>query len=448
MDTTPCLGVGAPPSHAKRDNGDMMKKPSFPCRSRSSFLLRTALAATLTSAGAMAQDPPAEPAPAAEPPGAAAPAEGEAPPAEAAPAAAPEPEPAPEPMPAPAEAAPEAPMVEPMAEPMPMPEPEPEPEAEAPKVNVGAWLRVGFKFQGKQDPEKLNDVSLDQSYGELHTSGSITDKVNWTFNFNANGNAGTVGILDAIVQLEMADPFHLWVGQMLVPSDRNNFSGPFFMSPWNYPGLVAPRQGPTGRNTGATIWGDPGGTGKFKYYLGVFDLDGGDAGRPLYTGRLNLALIGDEPGFYHSSTYYGAKDILALGVGGQYQGQTPNQSENYRMFNADLLAEFTPGNAGTLTAEGAVYRYQEETDMATTGLMGLGSYLIPGDIGGGRIQLGGRYQGKWVEGAKNKPVTSINDFWLAYLIKDYNLRFTATYQRIYDAGPDPQSIQLGVQTIQ
>lgn len=335
---------------------------------------------------------------------------------------------------------------------MPMPEGEPapveEPESKLAPISVGGWLRVGFKFQGKQDPEKLNDASVDTSYAELHASGQAHEKVNWTFNMNANGNNGEVHIMDAIIQLDLADPFHVWVGQHLVPSDRNNFSGPFFMSPWNYPGLVGPRQGPTGRNVGATLWGDLGGTGKFKYYAGVFDLDGGVASRPLYTGRLNLAIIGEEPGFYHSSTYYGAKDILALGVGGQYQGQTPVAGENYRMFNADLLAEFTPGGAGTLTGEGAIYRYQEVADQATTGLMGLVSWLIPGDIAGGRAQLGARYQGKWVEEAENTPVTSVNDFWVAYVLNSYNTRITATYTRTYDAGLDPQAIQLGFQTIQ
>src|SRR5690606_12362170 len=123
-------------------------------------------------------------------------------------------------------------------------------------------------------------------------------------------------------QLDLAEPFHLWVGQHLVPSDRSNFSGPFFMSPWTYPGLSGPRQGPSGRNVGATAWGEFGG-GKLKYYAGAFDLEGGPAARPLYTGRLNLAIIGEEPGFYNSSTYYGAKDVLAIGIAGQYQGQTP-----------------------------------------------------------------------------------------------------------------------------
>ena len=355
----------------------------------------------------------------------------------------------------------------PVAEPMPLPEepaPVEEPESKLAPISVGGWLRVGFKFQNHQDPEKLDDVSLDSSYAELHASGQVHEKVNWTFNMNANGNNGEVHIMDAIIQLDLSDPIHVWVGQHLVPSDRSNFSGPFFMSPWAYPGLTGPRQGPTGRNVGATLWGDIGGTGKFKYYAGVFDLTNGgltdetggpdaDADRPLYTGRLNLAIIGEEPGFYHSSTYYGAKDILAVGVGGQYQGQTPNageNGENYRMFNADILAEFSPGggSAGTITGEGALYQYQEVANQATTGLMGLVSYLIPGDVGGGRIQLGGRYQGKWVEEAENTPVTSINDFWAAYVLASYNMRITATYQQVFDAGPDPQAILLGFQTIQ
>jgi len=348
--------------------------------------------------------------------------------------------------------------------PMPMPEGEPAPVEEAESklapISVGAWLRVGFKFQNHKDPEKLNDASVDTSYAELHTSGQVHEKVNWTFNMNANGNNGEVHIMDAIIQLDLADPFHVWVGQHLVASDRSNFSGPFFMSPWNYPGLTGPRQGPTGRNVGATLWGDIGGTGMLKYYAGVFDFTNGslapndpndtDSDRPLYTGRLNLAIIGSEPGFYNSSTYYGSQDILAMGVGGQYQGQTPAAGENYRMFNADVLAEFSPadGAAGTITGEGAIYRYQEVADQALTGLMGLVSWLIPGDIAGGRAQIGARYQGKWVEEAENTPVTSVNDFWLAYVLNSYNTRITATYTRTYDAGLDPQAIQLGFQTIQ
>ena len=51
----------------------------------------------------------------------------------------------------------------------------------------------------------------------------------------------------------------------------------------------------------------------FKYYAGAFDLHGAPDS-PLYSGRINLGLLNPEPGYYHSSTYYGGKDILAIGV--------------------------------------------------------------------------------------------------------------------------------------
>lgn len=418
------------------------------------------LVAALTQDAALAQEePPAEAAPAPEVP--AAPAQ---PAAEAAPVPAPTPEPAPTPAPAPAEPAPPAleaaPPQAPMAEPEPMPLPEPveapPAELELAPVSVGVWLRAGMKLQNPRQPEKLNDLAMDGVYAELHTSGQVHEVVNWTFNLNGNASASDgadaagiddrgVGIMDLIVQFDLSDPFHLWIGQHLVPSDRSNFSGPFFMSPWNYPGLVGPRQGGAGRNLGTTAWGDFG-EGTFKYYAGVFDLEGGPASRPLYTGRLNLALVGAEPGFYHSSTYYGAQDVLAIGVAGQYQGQTPLATDNYAMFNADLLAEFTAPGAGTFTAEAAYYLNQEV--LSVNGLMLLGSYLTPSAVGPGKLQVGARYQGRWEEDAVNSPVTSVVDAWLAYVIRDYNLRVTANYERIDRAGEDGNAVVLGVQTIQ
>ena len=55
---------------------------------------------------------------------------------------------------------------------------------------------------------------------------------------NGSGVAGvSASVLDLIAKFEPGAAFHLWAGRMLVPSDRSNFSGPWFMSPWKYPGL-------------------------------------------------------------------------------------------------------------------------------------------------------------------------------------------------------------------
>ena len=50
--------------------------------------------------------------------------------------------------------------------------------------------------------------------------------------------------MDLVGQLDFMDEFHIWVGRMLTPSDRSNFSGPWFISPWEYPGVYnVPGQG-------------------------------------------------------------------------------------------------------------------------------------------------------------------------------------------------------------
>src|SRR5678810_400814 len=81
----------------------------------------------------------------------------------------------------------------------------------------------------------------------------------------AMGEGGAyVAVEDAIIAFDFMDELHLWTGHLLVPVDRANASGPFFMIPWNYPGNfanapgtafnAAPYEGPFGRNNGAVVW--------------------------------------------------------------------------------------------------------------------------------------------------------------------------------------------------
>jgi len=254
--------------------------------------------------------------------------------------------------------------------------------------------------------------------------------------------------------LELLDEFHVWMGQMLVPSDRSNFSGPFFMSPWNYPGVFAvgrglpvtfigPAEGPAGRNAGATVWGDIG-KGLFKYYAGVYNLT--DVGQsPLYSARLNLSPIGKEPGFYHSSTYYGDKDMLALGVGVQSQKNGSVGAagvDNFSEFNADLLGEVKVGDT-VLTGEGAVYHFAGDNNPADNSFFVLGSVLTP-KVGPGSFQPLLRYQ--WAKKDAPSTTMSIIDAQLAYVVRPYALRGLVNYQRTnMDNGNVGNAIQLGVQ---
>ena len=346
-------------------------------------------------------------------------------------------------------------------------------------ITTGFGVRFGLQFQNLRDePDKIGQPLVDEIYVEPRFSGKVLDFVGWTANFAVFGQTATTAVgrtgaadtpppagapvifemraMDLIAQLDFMDEFHLWGGRMLTPTDRTNFSGPWFISPWDYPGVYSV-PGPTGgfvyvgprgteeigREVGTVAWGDIM-KGKFKYYLGVMDLDDQPRNTPLYTARVQGAIIGSEPGFYGSSTYYGAQNILAVGLAAQYQKRfvfLPGVQDNLVGFNADILAEFNVGESGTATIEGAYYMADSGDIDADAGDVGgvmpydnaffvVASYLLP-QMGPGKIQPLFRYQAAMNddEGIVQNDL-SIIDAQVNYVMKDYfaklSLGFTHT----------------------
>jgi hypothetical protein len=316
-------------------------------------------------------------------------------------------------------------------------------------ISANVWGRIGT-IVGNGD--KLDDVSQNAEVDVLF-SGDITKNVKWQGDFvgtygpgedvdpktgmtTFNAQSGRAGILDLIGKIELDPAFNLWVGRMLVPSDRANFAGPWFMAPWNYPGFfgqgggpIGPREGAFGRNDGATVWGQFG-EGTFKYYVGAFDLYNKGVS-PLYTARLNLALLSPEPGFYHSATYYG-KDILALAVGGQYQKNGSGTSD-FSEFNTDLLFEKNLGDAGVFDAEAALYLFKGDGELLKNDFYGLVSYLVPMVVGIGKFQPLVRFQGAT---PKDGDMWQIIDGQIGYAISDYSARLAVGFQHSQFSGVD------------
>jgi hypothetical protein len=320
-----------------------------------------------------------------------------------------------------------------------------DPDAETYKhINMGVWSRTGFALQNGANPKKLDGIGMGGE-AEIHFSNTMRKGMSWTANFAATYGArdgattpgeitGDVSIMDLIAQYEPTPAFNLWVGRMLVASDRSNFSGPYFMAPWIYPlflgpqgspyAVVGPKEGPFGRSDGATIWGGFGG-GTFKYYLGVYDLFDSHRQRPLISGRLALSLLSPEPGYYGSSTYYG-KDILAFGVGGQYQKngdlQDPKDPttdrKDYGMILADALFEKDLKRGGVLDVEGAFYKYIGDYQAMDLSYMALVSYLLPGKKFQPLVRI---QQAMFKDEAGGNDVTMI-DAQVGYLIDGYSTR--------------------------
>lgn len=403
--------------------------------------------------------------------------------------------------PPPAPAPPPPPMA---AEPPPLPNPAPMPEtplavdppAENPfKVTIGAGFRSGLRIQNPnktsdaggagKELTKLNDQFMDELNLELRTSGKVTDIIGWTGNFTVDGRsraehgigapvAFQAQALDLIGQLDFMDELHVWMGRMLTPSDRSNFSGAWFMPAWNYSGaLPSGYFGPrgteeVGREVGATVWGDIN-KGKFKYYVALLDLDsnygissGGMAGEnPLFSARVAYAFVGSEPGFYGSSTYYGGQDIVALGAAFQYQKDFRchagtwncggvDGKDNLVEFNADLLAEKKFGDV-TPGIEAAYYHESGNTRSFNDFF-----YVMPtfttGEILPAKGKLNALFRFQMAKTGESGAITTHTAFEpsVAYLFKDYfaKLQLSYTYAKAKPESGDPskaQFIQLGFQ---
>jgi hypothetical protein len=336
-----------------------------------------------------------------------------------------------------------------------------------PPIDVGAWSRVGGVFQGT-DPSKVNDWHMDTTYVELHAGGKIHQKVSVTLNLNSNmgtfpspaappfTTGSSVQIMDAIISLDFMDELHLWAGHLLVPVDRANASGPFFMIPWNYPGFLsvggttivtAPIEGPSGRNNGAVVWGDIKG-GKLTYLAGVFD-NANVATSPLFSGRVRLALWDAEPGFWGNGSYFGDKDLLSIGVGGQFMAHgstTAMGDKDWAEVNVDALIEKKLGGGSFVTGEAAYYHNNVNDGGVSDSLYVLAAYATP-TLGVGNIQPMARYQwGKLKNTGGTSPWNL--DIGLSYLIKGPALRLLATYGHTALPGDlTANSIQLGAQAI-
>jgi hypothetical protein len=350
-------------------------------------------------------------------------------------------------------------------------------------IHIGARLRVAGRYYSVNGGP--NASAVDSTYGELRASGEIHEYVTVTLSLYAGGVNGPIGIEDAIIGFDFAAPVHLWVGQMLVPADRANLGGPFSGIPWNfYPGVLAygattrvvavPRGNSIGRDGGGVLWGDLAGK-KFHYALGVFlptaplsgptppDVQPVAPQTPLLSVRLSVDILGKENGYVVKSSYFGDQDIVAIGVGGQFQkdgslGGAPTNatgvpigpgppSDDYAEFNSDVLVEMRFGGGGFFTLDGAYYHYVGNDEPFKDEVSILGAIATP-KLGIGNLQPYGRWQ--WFSPKANSVdlKTSAVDAGLNYLITGPGLRIMLAYEHV-DLGNHQLSDvgQLGAQAI-
>ena len=338
-------------------------------------------------------------------------------------------------------------------------------------ISVGAGLRTSFSSVEDAAPDgdsRSKDFDLENM--RLYINGSILKGITFEFNTERVESTGLDGgdkirVLDAIAKFKFSEEFNIWAGRFLPPSDRSNLDGPYYLNVFDFPFVQAFPAIFAGRDNGAAIWGQIH-QGKFKYQFGVFEgrnsrtttgTNPNDEDNLLYTGRLTYNFLDPESGYYNSSTYYGSKNILAIGIVGMYQagGAGTVSRGNFTGWNVDFLLEKKLATGGVATLEAAYYGYDldGEVDLALTqgdSYFVLGSFLLPQKVGWGKFQPYVRYQNfnrDQTNAAGNRGVRERYEGGLNYIIDGHNARISAFYYED-DAGPGAKALgtfKVGIQ---
>lgn len=323
------------------------------------------------------------------------------------------------------------------------------------KVKVGGGVRTEYRAAEIPTADKYSsDFSL--ASGRLYTGGKINEFLSATL--NAEFTTANAAVLDAIAQFKFADEFQIFMGRHLPATDRSNSDGPYYLSTWDFPFLSDAFNftGKLGdRDDGVTFWGD---IGKFKYWAGVYE--GLDRGLPIgavgdrlmYAARVQYDFLDAESGFYLSSTYYGDKRILAIGLVANYQGNaagTVAAPENMGNVAVDFLWEDKVIGDFVTTVEAAFYYFGRHGAEATPGTFDTGAgtgvlmsvaVLIPGKLGWGQFQPHIRYQGydESESGGNNPAANNIArwDIGVNYVMVGHNARISLVYSRTAVTGTE------------
>jgi hypothetical protein len=312
-------------------------------------------------------------------------------------------------------------------------------------VTVGAGLRTSFVHTepdggDSTDQFQANDV-------RLYVNGPVTDKIKFMFNTDYDGATDHVAVLDAVARFEFSSKFNIWAGRFLEPSDRANLYGPFYAHNWAvYQDGVQNGQPSVyqGRDNGVAYWGDFGKKVKMKVSVGAFDGLSAHTGSADVIGaaRVQFDFWDAEEGYYLNGTYYGDKNLLAIG------GSTQVQSGNTAT-TVDFLLDRKLPNAGAISIEAEYADYNGlggylPGAAKSQGAYVLGSYLFPKPVGMGKFEILGKFAKVQSVGqtlSVNQKTTEVN---FNYVIKQFNARVMSFYKDTRFNTLNPNYWQAGI----
>ena len=302
-----------------------------------------------------------------------------------------------------------------------------------PQVTLGAGLQTSFLHHQPAEGDSVDNFRLNSL--RFYVNGQATENINFMINTDINyggtlfvcpegvscgagyGNQGnSVQILDAVAQIGVSDKLNIWFGRFLPPSDRANLYGPYYSHHWavysdslqdGYPFIFQ------GRQNGAAYWGQ---FGKVKLSAGAFDGSSTEIGNSssslIGAGRVQVDFWDPEDGYYLNGTYYGQRNLLAIGLATQMQSGDPlasvvgkdgtpiDELTTKTASSFDFLLERMTGGGSAVSIEAEVVRYNglggypsapgAQFQTLTGGYL-LASYLFPTMGGPGQYEILGKY---------------------------------------------------------
>jgi hypothetical protein len=294
-------------------------------------------------------------------------------------------------------------------------------------VTVGAGLRTSFESTTPDGANTDNQFLLNDV--RLYVNGPVTDWFKFMFNTDYNGATNSVQVLDAVAEFGKTPQLNVWVGRFLPPSDRANLYGPFYAHEWNvytdgvqdgYPSIFQ------GRDNGAMYYGTF--AKKVKISAGGFDGKSATGNSKLLgAARVQIDFWDPEDGYYLNGTYYGDKNLLAIGGATQVQaGRTAT--------TADFLLEKKIPGGGAFTIESEYSKYNGLGGYNTAyaksqGAYGTASYLFPKVLGPGKFEILGKFaKADFYHGSTPSFAQKTTEFNFNYVIKQFNARIMSFYQ--------------------
>jgi hypothetical protein len=317
-------------------------------------------------------------------------------------------------------------------------------------ITVGAGLQTSYEHS-QPDGAKTTD-QFEVGHVRLYVNGPVTDNIKFMFNTDYDSVTNKIGVLDAVAEFAISPHFNIWAGRFIEPSDRANLYGPFYSHEWKtfsdgvqdgYPGVFQ------GRDNGVMYWGDF--AKKIKVSAGAFD--GGSATgdrRVIAAARVQIDFWDPEEGYYLNGTYYGDKNLLAIGGATQFQ-------DGHTATTADFLLEKKLPNGGVISIESEYSNYNrlggyEAGYARSQGAYGLGSYLFPKSVTigkfNGKFEILGKYaKADYTHGVTpsyDQKTTEVN---FNYVIKQFKARVMTFFEdtRFNRIGADTWQAGVGLQ---